>query len=56
VLHIDGLIQGKTWSVYNLHGQLVYRAVATGNRAEIHLSERGIYIIVSNKRSIKIIK
>jgi hypothetical protein len=53
VLHIGGLIQGRTWSVYNLHGQLVYRNVAAGSRAELRLSERGIYILVSGKRSIK---
>jgi len=54
-LHVKGLTAGKTWSVYNLYGQLIYTGIADGNKAEIPLPEKGIFIITDKdkKESIK---
>ena len=52
-LHVGGLTAGKPWSVYSLNGQLIYRGIATGDRAEIPLPGKGIFIIADEKESIK---
>ena len=55
MLYVKGLIPGKPWYIYNLYGQLIYTGIADGNEAKIPLQERGVYIIPSGDRVIKLI-
>ena len=55
VLQVSGLTSGKSWSVYNLYGQLIYTGIAEGNEAKISLQERGVYIVQSGGKVIKTI-
>ena len=54
-LHISGLTSGKLWSIYTIGGQLVYHSIANGNEATINLPERGVYIVTSDNKTIKVI-
>jgi hypothetical protein len=54
VLYIGGLTQGKVWSVYNISGALVYGGIAGGDKAEVHLQNRGVYIVKSGNSAIKV--
>ncbi|MDR0796189.1 MAG: DUF6383 domain-containing protein, partial [Tannerella sp.] len=54
-LHVSGLTEGKPWQVYNLYGQMIYTGIATGDKAEIALPGRGIYIIQSGNQTVKAI-
>ena len=45
VLYVTGLTPDKSWSVYNLYGQMIYTGIAESNEAKIPLHERGVYII-----------
>jgi hypothetical protein len=40
-------------SVYNLRGQLIYKVRATAAEQRVDLRERGIYVVVSGKNSVK---
>jgi hypothetical protein len=53
MLHVSGLTEGSVWNVYNLYGQLIYTGIAAGDKAEIALPGRGIYIIQSGNQTIK---
>ncbi|MDR0794971.1 MAG: hypothetical protein LBE79_02805, partial [Tannerella sp.] len=55
-LHVSGLIAGKSWSVYNLSGIVVYRGMASSDEADISLPGRGVYIIWSDNKSVKVIR
>ena len=55
VLHVSGLTPGKPWYIYNVYGQMIYTDIANGNKAEIPLSEKGIFVITDKKESIKIV-
>ena len=52
-LHVEGLTTGKAWSMYNVFGTSVYQGKATDEEADVSLSVRGVYIVVSGKRSVK---
>ena len=54
-LYITGLTEGIPWYIYNLYGQMIYTGIADGNKAEIPLQERGVYIIQSGGKVIKTI-
>jgi hypothetical protein len=54
VLYITGLTAGQTWSVYNLSGILIYRDTAAADRASIPLPCRGIYLVTSGNRTVKV--
>jgi hypothetical protein len=54
-LHVTGLKTGEQWSVYNLSGVLIYRSIATDDKVNIALPNRGLYIIQSGNRTLKII-
>jgi hypothetical protein len=55
VLRVGGLAAGASWSVYDLAGVRVGRGVADGGEAEIALSVRGVYLVVSDGKSVKIV-
>jgi hypothetical protein len=52
-LHVEGLTAGKSWSVYSVSGTPVYQGKATGEEADVSLTVRGVYIVVSEGRSVK---
>jgi hypothetical protein len=52
-LHISGLTAGKLLYVYHISGMLIHRHTGTGEEVEINLPTRGIYIVVSEKESVK---
>jgi len=56
-LHVTGLSAGQIWRVYSLSGTMVYQGMAdeSGN-AIITLSGKGIYLIQSENKAIKVIK
>ena len=54
VLYVSGLTAGKPWNIYNLYGQLIYTGIANGDRVEIRLSVKGIYIVQSDNGTIKV--
>jgi len=53
-LHVTGLTEGKTWSVYNVSGTLIYRGVATGTEVDITLPVSGVYVIQSENNTLKV--
>ncbi|MDR1356458.1 MAG: hypothetical protein LBJ58_02170, partial [Tannerellaceae bacterium] len=55
MLYVSGLKAGKTWSVYNLSGRLLYQSKAVGEEAVISLPVRSMYIIVSGDASVKVV-
>ena len=54
-LFVNGLLIGQSWCVYNMEGALVYQGIASDNKAVISLPDRGLYIVLSGDRMIKII-
>jgi hypothetical protein len=55
VLHVDGLVVGSTWAVYNLSGVLIYQAIAVETQCIASLPGRGIYIVRNGGRAVKIV-
>jgi hypothetical protein len=55
ILHISGLIPGNQWSLYNINGLLIYRNIAVDNKAEVQLSDHGVYIITHINGVVKIV-
>ena len=53
ILHVSGLTASKPWSVHDISGMLVYQGIATSERADIHLSVRGVYLVQSGNRTVK---
>jgi len=54
-LHVSGLTAGKQWSVYNVAGILIYQGIATGDEATQSIPTRGIYIVQSEKHTLKVV-
>jgi len=56
-LHVTGLTAGQIWRVCSLSGMTVYQNTAGENgEAVIQLSTKGIYIVQSGNKAIKVIK
>jgi hypothetical protein len=56
MLHVKGLKTGKIWSVIGINGSLVYRGKAeSSGSAVISLPAKGIYIVISENQTIKIV-
>ena len=53
-LYVTGLSDGQSWQVYSLSGILIYQGIAKGDKAEVALPNRGMYIIISENKSIKV--
>gem|GEM_PF-2814818 len=53
-LYLNGLTPGATWSVYNITGSIVAQGVAAGDKVETALPSRGVYIIQSGNKVIKV--
>ena len=54
-LYVTGLTVGKIWSVYNLSGALVYRSISTGEEANTPLRLKGIFIVQSENKAVKVV-
>jgi glucuronoarabinoxylan endo-1,4-beta-xylanase len=54
-LHVSGLTPGKSWSVYNLSGRLVYQAIADSDKADVALALRGVYVVASESQRVKVV-
>ena len=54
-MHVSGLTVGRPWYIYNLYGQLIYTGIADGEKVEIPLPGKGIFVIVYEKVSLKTI-
>ena len=55
LLHVSGLTPGKYWSIYNSVGKLVHHSIATGNNASVSLQGHGVYFIISENKTIKVV-
>jgi hypothetical protein len=56
-LRVSGLTVGKTWSVYNLAGMLLYQGIATDNAETQNitsLQKSGVYVLRSDGRVVKV--
>ena len=54
VLNVTGLTPGEILRVYTLNGTLIYQSIAGGDRAEVVLPVRGVYLVTYGNRTIKI--
>jgi hypothetical protein len=54
-LYVSGLIAGEKWRAYYLSGILIYNNIAIDDKADIALPERGVYIIQSGNRTVKVV-
>jgi hypothetical protein len=55
VLHVSGLAVGQIWQVYNLSGVLIYQGVADDVGATHALPSRGVYVVRSGGRTVKVV-
>ncbi|MDR1866454.1 MAG: YDG domain-containing protein, partial [Bacteroidales bacterium] len=55
ILHVTGLVPDEFLSIYNMQGQLFRHEKATATEKRIHLRERGIYVVVSGSRTVKVV-
>ena len=54
-LHVSGLLSGEQWSVYNITGTLIVQSVASETAASLPLSGRGVYIVRSGDKVVKVV-
>jgi hypothetical protein len=54
-LHVSGLVPGETLNIYNMQGQRFYHGKATDVEQRVYLRERGVYIVTSGNRVVKVI-
>ena len=55
ILYVSGLTPGEQWGVYNLTGILVYTGAASGDKAEIPLPGRDVYIVYTATGAMKVV-
>jgi hypothetical protein len=55
-LHISGLTIGKSFSIITLSGTPIHQGIANSDKMEIALQNRGMYIIHSEGKTVKVIK
>jgi hypothetical protein len=56
-LHVSGLTAGKSWSVCDASGAIVYQSIARNDTETWHAASlsHGIYIVQSGKETIKVV-
>ena len=54
-LHVTGLSTGLPWHLYNMQGMVVYQGIAAGKEADVMLPARGVYLVRSGNRTVKVI-
>jgi hypothetical protein len=55
LLHVSGLTVGKPWRIYSISGALIYQSVAHEDKADLNLRIRGVYIVTSGNKTVKVI-
>jgi hypothetical protein len=55
LLHVSGLAEGKLWRVFSISGKLIYHSVADSGDAYISLPVRGVYIVQSENKTVKVV-
>ena len=55
LLHITGIIPGKTLNVYNMMGALVYQSISTADKMDIPLRTRGVYFVRAGNNTVKVV-
>ena len=55
VLHVSGFTAGKTWNLYNVTGALVKQGTAGSDLVTISLDLPGMYIIQSERKTLKVV-
>jgi len=53
-LHVSGLTAGKTWSVYNISGYLIYQGIAGSDTETLYIASHGVYIVQSGNKTVKV--
>ena len=54
-LTVQGLVAGEPFSVHNAQGVLIYRGIAKASEAAISAPVKGVYIITSGDKTLKMI-
>ncbi|MCL1932332.1 MAG: leucine-rich repeat domain-containing protein [Candidatus Azobacteroides sp.] len=54
-LYVSGLTVGQSWSVYNASGALVYQNTAVSGEENVNLIVRGVYLVKSDNKIIKVL-
>ena len=54
-LYVSGLMPGETWGVYNATGVLLHQDIVAGSEGYMKLPARGLYIVTSEKRKVKVV-
>jgi hypothetical protein len=54
-LHVSGLTPGRSWSIYSISGTLLYKNIATVDKVEVVLPERGVYIVTCGSFVVKVV-
>jgi len=54
-LLLSGLTADEPWSIYNICGALFRHSTANSENAEVTLTVRGVYIIQSDRQTIKVV-
>jgi len=55
ILHLSGLTVGKSWSVYDVSGKLVYQSIAKSEKVDIPLFDSRVYLIQSGGKTVKVV-
>ena len=54
VLHVSGQTAGMPLNVYNLNGAPVFQGIAAGEKMDVVLPGRGVYIVTDGNQSVKV--
>jgi hypothetical protein len=54
-LHIGGLVIGERLDIFTVDGKLVYQAVVTSEIMSVRLPARGVYIVRSGRRVLRVV-
>ena len=54
-LHVAGLVAGKAWQIYSVSGMLLYQKIAASEEEKVSMSEQGVYIVVQEENSVKVV-
>ncbi|MDR0541192.1 MAG: hypothetical protein LBH19_03150 [Dysgonamonadaceae bacterium] len=55
VLTVKGLVAGEPFSVHNAQGVLIYRGVAKAGEATVNVPVKGVYVVTSSGKTLKVI-
>jgi hypothetical protein len=55
LLTVKGLVAGEPFSVHNAQGALIYRGIAKANEAIISVPVKGVYIVTSVDKKLKVV-